>query len=185
MDTKESIYHAAAEIIAEDGVTNITLEKVAGRAGISKGGLLYHFPNKDALIKGLVEYNEEVFEDQMEGQLQKEMDLSEDKKIKGLLKAYIDVTFNEESLLQESSKGLLAAALLNPDYLEPIKERTKRLEGKIKENASDYISASIIRLAVDGFWLSELLGINFMEEKEKEKIKEVLARWSEELDKEG
>lgn len=183
--TKESIYQAATEIIAEDGVTEITLEKVAKRAGISKGGLLYHFPNKAALIKGLVEYNEKVFEDQMEAQLKKELNLSDDKKIKGLLKAYIHVTFNEESLFHESSKGILAAVLLNPDYLEPLKERTKRLEEKIKENTSSYINASIIRLAVDGFWLGELLGINFMEEKEKKEIKEVLSKWSEDLDKEA
>ena len=33
-----------------DGERSATLDTVAKRAGVSKGGLLYHFPNKEALI---------------------------------------------------------------------------------------------------------------------------------------
>jgi Transcriptional regulator len=32
----------------------MTLEAVAARANVSKGGLLYHFPSKDALVLGMV-----------------------------------------------------------------------------------------------------------------------------------
>jgi AcrR family transcriptional regulator len=33
----------------------VTLEAVAAEAGVSKGGLLYHFPTKDALLEALVQ----------------------------------------------------------------------------------------------------------------------------------
>ncbi len=42
-------------IVHEEGVEKLTLEAVAKKAGISKGGLLYHFPTKDELILGMVE----------------------------------------------------------------------------------------------------------------------------------
>ncbi|SWD32702.1 transcriptional regulator [Klebsiella pneumoniae] len=52
---KKNILIAASEIVKEEGVVKLTLEAVAQRAGVSKGGLLYHFPSKEALIKGMVE----------------------------------------------------------------------------------------------------------------------------------
>jgi len=45
---------AADALLAEEGIAAFTLEAVADRAGISKGGLLYHFPTKEALVAGLM-----------------------------------------------------------------------------------------------------------------------------------
>jgi hypothetical protein len=36
------------------GLSGVTLEAVADRAAVSKGGLLYHFPTRKALLAGLV-----------------------------------------------------------------------------------------------------------------------------------
>lgn len=44
-DTKQRILDAAAEIARELGPGHLSLEAVATRAGVSKGGLLYHFPS--------------------------------------------------------------------------------------------------------------------------------------------
>lgn len=41
-------------VIAAQGTLRLTLEAVAAEAGISKGGLLYHFPSKDSLLLGLL-----------------------------------------------------------------------------------------------------------------------------------
>jgi len=46
--------NAADALLAEEGIAAFTLEVVAARAGISKGGLLYHFPTKEALLAGLM-----------------------------------------------------------------------------------------------------------------------------------
>ena len=37
-----------------DGVARLTLEAAAAEAGLSKGGVLYHFPTRDALVAGMV-----------------------------------------------------------------------------------------------------------------------------------
>lgn len=44
--TKELILEVTREIAAEKGVGQLTRWAVADRAGISKGGLLYHFPGR-------------------------------------------------------------------------------------------------------------------------------------------
>lgn len=47
-----------ARILIEHGERAATLEAVAAHAGVSKGGLLYHFGSKDALVEGLVAWLE-------------------------------------------------------------------------------------------------------------------------------
>src|SRR3712207_7648257 len=54
ISTRDGILLAADRVVVEGGVSGLTLEAVAREAGISKGGLLYHFPSKEALISGMV-----------------------------------------------------------------------------------------------------------------------------------
>ncbi|GGM62632.1 TetR/AcrR family transcriptional regulator [Microbacterium saperdae] len=51
-DTRQQILDAAATLISTHG-TAIPVTEIADAAGVSKGGLLYHFPNKEALLKGV------------------------------------------------------------------------------------------------------------------------------------
>jgi AcrR family transcriptional regulator len=53
-DTRERILRALRDILARTGNASVTLEAVAAEAGVSKGGLLYHFPSKSALYLGLL-----------------------------------------------------------------------------------------------------------------------------------
>src|SRR5690625_3428562 len=55
-DTKTLLLQSTSRIISEKGFGKLTLDAVCKEAGVSKGGLLYHFPNKKALIQGLNYY---------------------------------------------------------------------------------------------------------------------------------
>ncbi|MHA6253237.1 TetR/AcrR family transcriptional regulator [Oceanobacillus sp. CAU 1775] len=55
-DTKNVIHKAAVKVIAQQGINNFSINKVAEVAKISKGGFLYHFPSKDALLESLQQY---------------------------------------------------------------------------------------------------------------------------------
>lgn len=52
---REKVLDAFESILLEEGERAATLEAVARRAGVSKGGLLYHFGSRDALDAGLVD----------------------------------------------------------------------------------------------------------------------------------
>lgn len=54
------VLYAYAEILADGGERAATLDAVAKRAGVSKGGLLYHFASKKALADGLAAYLDEL-----------------------------------------------------------------------------------------------------------------------------
>jgi AcrR family transcriptional regulator len=49
----DRILDAAEELICTRGIAGFTLDRVAQAAGVSKGGLLYHFRSKDSLISGM------------------------------------------------------------------------------------------------------------------------------------
>lgn len=50
--TRDRILDAFEALLIEDGEKAATLDAVAALAGVSKGGLLYHFGSKEALVEG-------------------------------------------------------------------------------------------------------------------------------------
>ena len=57
---REAVLDAFESLLIEVGERAATLDAVARRAGVSKGGLLYHFPNKEALIAVLLDRLDEL-----------------------------------------------------------------------------------------------------------------------------
>lgn len=53
--SRDRILDALVTVVLRDGSTAATLDAVSAEAEVSKGGLLYHFPSRDALFAGLHE----------------------------------------------------------------------------------------------------------------------------------
>ena len=54
MSARDALLDAYQSLLQEAGERATTLTAVAARAGVSKGGLLYHFASKEALAAGLI-----------------------------------------------------------------------------------------------------------------------------------
>lgn len=54
MSARDALLDAYQAMLLDEGQRATTLEAVAARAGVSKGGLLYHFKSKEALAEGLI-----------------------------------------------------------------------------------------------------------------------------------
>ena len=61
--TREKLCETAIEIAAREGLAAMTLDNVARHAGVSKGGVTYHFPSKEKLVEGVVEHFGQRLED--------------------------------------------------------------------------------------------------------------------------
>ena len=68
--SRESILEAAANLVHEHGASSLTLDATCARAGMSKGGLLYHFRSKEDLLLALMEDRHAA----MEAAIRKEFD---------------------------------------------------------------------------------------------------------------
>ena len=63
------IIEAASQIVFEHGVDALTLDAVSKAAGVSKGGLLYHFKSKEGLVEALVQYANDMYQSNVENAL--------------------------------------------------------------------------------------------------------------------
>ena len=55
--------------------------------------------------------------------------------------------------------GLLAAMVDEPGTLERVRERYADWQARLAEEAADPVEATVARLAADGLWLDDLLGL--------------------------
>jgi len=58
--SRDTILDAYARLLADEGERGATLDAAARLAGVSKGGLLYHFPSKESLAEALCDRLEEL-----------------------------------------------------------------------------------------------------------------------------
>lgn len=151
---RERILHAAEELARSEGAGNISLDAVAARAGVSKGGLLYHFPTKAKLLEALVE--------QFLATLNSELN-DRERQSGGIpnatARAYLEIMIDEQVCRQPPPSGLLAALAENPDFLNPVRRFDRQLLDRMKANASDPALAVLVFLVMQGIKSGQLLNV--------------------------
>ena len=157
---------AAAKVIERDGAGRLTLEKVAAEAGVSKGGLLYHYPSKDALLQGLLDHLLENRAGLIEG-LSSPDDLSNTALLNSLIDADFDLPKEERIMAQ----GLIAASAENPELIAPAQHHVEAVFAQLGISKSTATSARTIFLASQGLQFLELLGLLSLSASERNKIR--------------
>ena len=145
VDTKDKLLHAAGAVVCCDGAQALTLDAVAVEAGVSKGGLLYHFGTKRELIEALV--------DRWLSEFERDIDAAGP----GFVRGYVLASDPEGQIADEL--GLLAALVADPAVLRTVRERYAIWQDRVEREGSDPVDATVARLAADGLWLAELLGL--------------------------
>jgi AcrR family transcriptional regulator len=156
-DTKARIIDAAEEVVLRDGVARLTLEAAAAEAGLSKGGVLYHFPTRDALVAGMVDKIIEEFDADIEYLRE------EDGGPGSFTRAYIRATMEPVSPRPDREDRLgaavIAAAAAQPALLAPLQVASDRWQAQLEDDGLDPTVATVVRLACDGLWLCDLFGL--------------------------
>jgi len=157
--TKRRILDAAEQIVLRDGVGHLTLEASATEAGLSKGGVLYHYPSRDALVAAMVARIIQEFEDDITAYLP--VAGSPEAELPGAYtRAYIRATLAPVAPGQERlGAALLAAAAAEPELLIPLQKAADGWQERLVDDGLDPALATVIRLACDGLWLCDLFGL--------------------------
>ena len=174
--TRARIRVAAAKVIERDGAGHLTLEKVAAEAGVSKGGLLYHYPSKDALLQGLLDH---LLENRagLVDDLGSADEVSNAALLNGLIDADFDLPKDERIMAQ----GLIAASAENADLLAPAKQYVEALFEQLGASKATAATARTILLASQGLQFLELLGLLSMSVNERNEIRQHLKSLTQEL----
>lgn len=152
-ETRELIFEAASRILIADGLSSLTLAKVASEAGLSKGGLLYHFPNKVALINAIFENQNSVFEARLQA-----LCAEEGSGPGAWLKAYANASVEQIADPETASlyASLFAAEEKYASAHTQMRQKYVDWQAQVESCGLDPNWATLIRLTVDGLWFSEM-----------------------------
>ncbi|MCK7614823.1 TetR/AcrR family transcriptional regulator [Roseibium sediminicola] len=161
-DSKSEILRAALELIRRSGAPSLTIDAVAEEAGFSKGGVLYNFPTKDALITGMVEFLAGQFEAEVaaarEGHLASQCPT---------LSAMIDVTEGWLRQNRDVARAMLATKADRPDLSEPFMHVKARLKAAIEAETDETAKALAIWASLEGLHFSEAHCVAIFSEEER------------------
>jgi AcrR family transcriptional regulator len=153
--TRGRLLAAAAAVVRRDGARALTLDAVAAEAGVSKGGLLYHFPHRRDLVRGLVADWMERFE------IEVEETAAGEKGGGAWTRAYLsgsDMT-RVAPAERDAEFSLLSVLIDAPEELDFVRERYAAWQAQMNDDGIDSVDATLVRLAADGLWFADLLGL--------------------------
>ncbi len=144
--TRRALLDAATATIRARG-TRVTLAAVADAAGVTKGGLLHHFPNRDALFTAVARDSL----DQLHVRVSALVDLSENYPGK-LLRAYIRALFDQELDMfgQSDYPGLWGALCVVPGVAEILAEDNELWQRSFAEDGLHPDRISVAQYAAEG-----------------------------------
>ncbi len=172
-ETRERILKATGELFNESGYEKLTLENIAARSGISKGGLLYHFPSKESILKELFESGVKEYVEKIRriiDDFKNREDKDSRKKLEDLIDEFIDEDFGE------IDSGVMAAFSKNPTIFDCFWDVDREMYGIISECFDDVEFVLILKFASDGYFFSKLFGYECPDESQRQRIKEMIKK---------
>ena len=159
---KQLILDVATEIGAEDW-SRVTFQAIAEKAGISKGGIIHHFKNKEELLDELVKQS---LSDLTAWVQQYKLDNQSDD---GAL-AYLSAILTNESnkKYRDTMRIIIQATMTNESYRLSWDDWYKKNIMPADGNLS--VESMIVLFLAEGIWYSENIGFSQVNQKDKLKM---------------
>lgn len=157
-NSREKILAAAAEVAREAGPGSLSLDAVALRAGVSKGGLLYNFPSKAKLMQGLVETYVTEFERDIDAAVENG---------ESLLSAFVRLSAEACEEKEAPAAWIFSAVAEDPDFLEPVTQHRRRLFERMKAETSDAAHLLVTVFAMEGLRSMKLFDSDILTPEER------------------
>lgn len=153
-NNRTRILDAAVRVVERDGARRLTLEATADEAGLTRGGMMYHFRDRDALMLAVQEHEAARWEEQLEaaaGKTAAEATPAE------RIRAYAQVTMESAT---RAEFALVVESATDPVLSEPWNAVQRRWTPTPEQAAADEAAFDqfVLRLAADGLWSYESFG---------------------------
>ncbi|APH44081.1 TetR family transcriptional regulator [Microbacterium sp. 1.5R] len=156
---REMILDAALGVVGAHGVTAVTFESVAAASGLTKGGLLYHFASKDAMVLALHEHQAKLWEAQLIEALGRQPEeATEDERLAAYARVSAAGISGPELLLMLEASNDEA---LNRPWQDVVRRWTPDPRS-INPNDPAALEKMAMLLAADGLWLHASTGADPM-----------------------
>ena len=149
---RERVLDAFESILIADGERAATLDATAKAAGVSKGGLLYHFGSKDELAAGLLERLDVLTTADLERMTAA---------AEGPVAYYVRTSVMEDDALD---RALIAATRLaqggSAAAADMLRHTRHRWEDTIRSHVRDRASLDLVMLLSDGLYFNNSLDVH-------------------------
>jgi len=162
-NSRDQILDAAEALVSELGAARLTIDAVAARSGLSKGGVLYNFPSKDALIAGMVARLIEDCARDITELRPRYRDCHSP-----TLAALVTAAPGWISAKKSVARALLAAHAENPALLQPFCDFKRGQKAQIVSETANTAEALMVWSAIEGLIFTSALGLNVHSEAEVE-----------------
>lgn len=169
---KDYLINVIEDIILNEGISNLSIRKVASKANISIGGIQYIFGNKDGMIKAVANKNDEKYNKAINLLLKDEK--SKDAKVK----AHIQYLSNSKNVEDFSKISRMMIALLEDEtILEEFQNWYKSSLDSIDTNTIEGKKLRLSFLFLEGLFTLVSFKYIKLDDKEKKEILEDLKRF--------
>jgi AcrR family transcriptional regulator len=153
--SRRTAIQAALTIIARDGPGQLTFDAISRESGISKGGLMHQFPNKQAVLKVLLEHEIEYFENFARDYLAAAGMTKSEPNLAAEIATMREATDNPHF----AGFAILAAIVEDPTLLSATRETSAKKIKDIKAEAADPELAVLRWAAARGLAFTAFLGL--------------------------
>lgn len=159
----DKILDAAGAVVHKFGIAKLTIDGVAEKVGMSKGGVLYHFATKHALVEAMVERTATqwrtgfttAYEATAEGP---------GRAARALLGSCLSGSKEWTTERRDASSALFAALAYNPKLLAPMRKFYHELHQRLADDGLATGTSLAVLAAIDGMWLWWVLGLRKIDE---------------------
>jgi len=166
---------AAEVVVVRQGIANLTIEAVAAEAGLSKGGLLHHFPSKDRLIEAMVVRAAENQRDYYASACSRAPE-GVGRMARGVLHNCLTDAESWTDQLRRSSAAVFAALAHKPALIEPMRAVYSDLYKRLEADDLPPGVGEAIAAAADGLWLNWVLGLVPVDQARMTRVRTALER---------
>lgn len=153
---RAAILAAARRIVATRGAGHLTFESLSEESGVTRGGITYHFPSKESLLKGLVE-DDLVQWDAVSAAHAASAGIACPKtaRLLGQLRCSLEDDEQETRFVS----GMLSAAMVDPGLLDPVRTHIAREFADWTWDDQD-LERYLLLLAADGLFWQRVFALN-------------------------
>jgi len=175
-DARTRILDAAEAIVRRGGVASLTLEAAARAAGVSKGGLLYHFASKEALLAGLLNRLAEFVAADFEAGVAAQAP-GPGQVARAMLEWAVGMPQAEmEERCDRAAAVFLAAFHHDPALLDPMRRVIGRMRDRVMADGLPPGHGMAIMAAGDGLFMARIFGLYRLSQAEREAVNAALSR---------
>lgn len=151
---KRTIVEAALEQAVQAGIASLTYESVAAAAGMTKGGVLYHFPSREDLVRDVVAHFMDRWHDEALRHLGKPFDQAS--RTERVLAFVLSSMEPDAEVAGGGDLGVVVDVARDPHYGPMWVELRERWVGDV---ATLTRRQQLALAAADGIWLDEMMQV--------------------------